>query len=90
MAFAPTHIFGICFGVSEKHFDTLESVAYPLLYWNDAKLSILYGPLLLVNQGSLFVDLLPVLCRNKEATLKNSLQRTGRSSLFVSAEDWEE
>jgi hypothetical protein len=48
-AFAPAQLFGICFGVTEEHFDALKSVGYPSLYWNDAMPSILYGPLSLVN-----------------------------------------
>ncbi|ELR16734.1 uncharacterized protein ACA1_090320 [Acanthamoeba castellanii str. Neff] len=52
-AFAPAHLFGICFGVTEEQFSELESVGYPSLYWHEP--SILYGPLSLINHkcGSL-------------------------------------
>jgi hypothetical protein len=40
-----THLFGICFGLTEEHFGALEAVSYPSLYRD----SILYGPLSLVN-----------------------------------------
>jgi hypothetical protein len=51
--FAPAHLYGIIHVVTEEHFSALRSVSHPSLYWDE--LSILYGPLSLVNHecGSL-------------------------------------
>jgi hypothetical protein len=48
-AFAPSHIFGVLFGVTDEHFTALEAAKYPSLYCDDAMPGIFYGPLSLVN-----------------------------------------